>query len=261
MVTLVGPGGTGKTSLAAALGAQLLSSVPDGVFFVDLSALNDPALVIPALAQTLALKETPGRTLTQSLATHLSSKDMLVILDNFEQVIEAAPEVSGLLTEAPSLKVVVTSREALRIQGERVVSLAPLELPSPEHDDLDEVARSAAVALFTERARAVKRRFRPHPGQRRRHRCHLQAPGRPAPRSRARCGPHQPALSLGPARPSRSRPQSVDLGETRCGPAPEDAQGSDRVELRAFVPRRADPLQSPRGLRRRLEPPSRRAGV
>ena len=159
VVTLTGPGGTGKTSLAAALGAQLLPSFPDGIFFVDLSALNDPALVIPVLAQTLALKETPGRTLQQSLTEHLSSKEMLVILDNFEQVIDAAPDVSALLTKAPALKLVVTSREALRIQGERVVSLAPLELPSPEHDDLDEVARSAAVALFTERARAVKQDF------------------------------------------------------------------------------------------------------
>ena len=159
VVTVVGPGGTGKTSLAAALGAQLLSKFPNGVFFVDLSALNDPALVIPALAHTLALKETPGRTLQQSLSAHLSSKDMLVILDNFEQVIDSAPEVSALLTEAPGLKVVITSREALRIQAERVVSLSPLELPSEDHDDLEEVARSAAVALFTERARAVKQDF------------------------------------------------------------------------------------------------------
>ena len=159
VVTLTGPGGTGKTSLAAALGAQLLSSFADGVFFVDLSALNDPSLVIPALAQALALKETPGSTLQQSLIEHLAAKDMLVILDNFEQVITAAPEVSSVLTEAPSLKLLITSREALRIQGERVVSLAPLELPSPEHDDVDEVARSAAVALFTERARAVKQDF------------------------------------------------------------------------------------------------------
>ena len=158
-VTLVGPGGGGEAGLAAASGAQLLPMFPDGAFFVDLSALTDPALVIPALAQTLALKETAGRTLQQSLAEHLSSKEMLVILDNFEQVITAASEVSSVLTEAPSLKVVVTSREALRIQGERVVSLSPLELPSEDHDDVDEVARSAAVALFVERARAVKADF------------------------------------------------------------------------------------------------------
>jgi predicted ATPase/class 3 adenylate cyclase len=158
LVTLTGPGGTGKTRLALATGAQLLSFFDDGVFFVDLSALTDPALVIPALGQALALRESPGRTLTQSLVEHLSSKEMLVILDNFEQVMEAASEVSGLLTQAPGLKVVVTSREALRIQGERVFSLAPLELPSRDHD-ADEVASSAAVVLFTERARAVRADF------------------------------------------------------------------------------------------------------
>jgi predicted ATPase/class 3 adenylate cyclase len=159
LVTLVGPGGTGKTSVATTLGQELLTSFADGVFFVDLSALTDAVLVIPALAQALALRETPGRTLQQSLIEHLSSKDMLVIVDNFEQVMDAAPEVSDLVTHAPSLKVVVTSREALRIKGEQVFSLAPLELPSRDQDDLTEVARSPAVALFTDRARAVKADF------------------------------------------------------------------------------------------------------
>jgi hypothetical protein len=159
LVTLVDPGGTGKTSLAATLGRRLLSSFADGVFFVDLSALNDPSLVIPAIAQTLALKETPRRTLQQSLTEHLSSKEMLLILDNFEQVIATAPKISSLVTEATSLKVGITSREALRIQQERVFSLAPLELPSPDHNDLEEVGRAPAVALFVERARAVKKDF------------------------------------------------------------------------------------------------------
>jgi len=159
VVTLTGPGGTGKTTLAAALGAEVLSSFADGVFFVDLSALSDASLVIPGIAQALSLRESPGRTLAQSLAEHLSSKDMLVILDNFEQVMEAASEVSGLLKQAPRLKVVVTSREALRIHGERVFSLAPLQLPSRDHDDVDEVGRFPAVVLFTRRARAVKADF------------------------------------------------------------------------------------------------------
>jgi hypothetical protein len=159
VVTVVGPGGTGKTSLAAALGVQVLSTFPDGVFFVDLSALTDPSLVLPAIAQTLALRESADRTLQQSLTEHLSTKEMLLILDNFEQDIAAAPEVSSILTQAPGLKVVITSREALRIQAERVFSLPQLELPSPDHDDLGEVSRAAAVALFTERARAVTADF------------------------------------------------------------------------------------------------------
>jgi predicted ATPase len=116
VVTVLGPGGTGKTSLAATLGAEVLPTFPDGVFFVDLSALTDSSLFTPAIAQALSLRETPECSLTQSLAEHLSSKAMLLILDNFEQVIDAAPEVSSFLTQAASLEVVVTSREALREQ-------------------------------------------------------------------------------------------------------------------------------------------------
>ena len=159
LVTLVGPGGTGKTRLALASGAELVSSFADGVFFVDLSALADPALVIGAIAQTLSLRETPGRSLADRLTDHLSSKQTLLILDNLEQVIDAATDIATLLTTAPDLKVLATSREALRITGERVVSLAPLELPSPDHHSPQEVSRAPAVALFVERAHAVKAGF------------------------------------------------------------------------------------------------------
>jgi predicted RNA-binding Zn ribbon-like protein len=135
------------------VGKELLSSLADGVFFVDLSALSDASLVVPAIAHALPLRETPGRSLAKNLADHLSSREMLLILDNFEQVIEAAPEISSLVTGAPRVKVLVTSREALRIQGERVVSLSPLGVPSPEQDDVEEVARSRAVARALERGR------------------------------------------------------------------------------------------------------------
>jgi predicted ATPase/class 3 adenylate cyclase len=158
VVTLVGPGGTGKTRLSLAVAADMLASFPDGVFFVDLSALGDPSLVIASIAQVLSLRETPGRSLEESLADHLASKEMLLVLDNFEQVMEAASPLSSLLQGAEALKVVVTSREALRISGERVVSVAPLELP-PSHGDLAEVTGSPAVALFVARAHAVKADF------------------------------------------------------------------------------------------------------
>jgi hypothetical protein len=164
VVTLVGSGGTGKTTLATAVGAELLSSFPDGVFFVDLSAVTDSSLVVPALAQALSLRETPGRSLRVTLSEHLSSKEMLLILYNFEQVIDAAPEVSSLLKAAPVLKVLVTSREALRVQGEKEFPVAPLTLPSSS-DDPEAVAHSPAVALFVLRAQDVRPDFHPSPSR------------------------------------------------------------------------------------------------
>jgi non-specific serine/threonine protein kinase len=158
VVTLVGPGGTGKTRLSLAVGAEMLSSFADGVFFFDLSSLTEASLVIASIAQTLSLKETPGRSLEENLADHVGSREMLLILDNFEQVIEAAPQISSLLERASALKMIVTSREALRISGERVVSVAPLPVPSSDRE-LDEVASSPAVALFVARAQAVKSDF------------------------------------------------------------------------------------------------------
>jgi predicted ATPase/class 3 adenylate cyclase len=155
VVTLVGPGGTGKTRLALAVGAELLSSFGDGVFFVDLSALSDASLVVPAIAQALSLREAPGRSLTETLDNHLSSKKMVLILDNFEQVMDAAGEISALVGSSSSLKVVVTSREALRIEGEREFPLHPLALPSLD-SEVGEILASPAVELFVARARAVR---------------------------------------------------------------------------------------------------------
>ncbi|CAN5590370.1 hypothetical protein BH18ACT16_BH18ACT16_10940 [soil metagenome] len=159
VVTLVGPGGTGKTRLSLAVAAETLSSFADGAFFVDLSALSDSSLVIASIAQTLSLRETPKRSLEESLADHLASKEMLLVLDNFEQVMGAASQLFSLLERASALKVLVTSRESLRIFGERVVSVAPLRVPSPANRDVDVVASSPAVALFVARAQAVKGDF------------------------------------------------------------------------------------------------------
>ncbi|MCA1705883.1 MAG: tetratricopeptide repeat protein [Actinobacteria bacterium] len=159
LVTLVGPGGTGKTRLALATGQQLLHSFSDGVFFTDLSALTDADLVIPHIAATLSLRESPGRSLQETLRDHLSPKEMLLITDNLEQVIDAAKDIATLVTDAPQLKVLVTSREALRVTGERVYSLSPLQVPDEDQRDLEQLQRSPAVALFTERARQIKADF------------------------------------------------------------------------------------------------------
>jgi predicted ATPase len=159
LVSLTGPGGTGKTRLALALGQELLDSFSDGVFFVDLATITDPALVIPAVAQALSLRESGSKSITETLTEHLAGKEMLLILDNFEQVIEAAPEVSSLLASARGLKVLVTTREPLHLRGELELEVAPLGLPPPEAEDLATLVSSPAVKLFTERAGAVKASF------------------------------------------------------------------------------------------------------
>jgi predicted ATPase/class 3 adenylate cyclase len=158
VVTLTGPGGVGKTRLSLATGVELLPSFPDGVFFVDLSALSDPALVTGAIAGALGLRESAGRSLSDTLSDYLASRQMLLILDNLEHLLAATPDISVLLTSAPSLKVLVTSREPLRIAGEHEVPLAPLGLPVSDAD-ATEVATSPAVQLFIGRAQALRADF------------------------------------------------------------------------------------------------------
>jgi predicted ATPase/class 3 adenylate cyclase len=146
LLTLTGPGGTGKTRLALQLGAEALESFPDGVWFCNLAAITDPALVMPTLAQTLAISEEAGRPLAETLAEGLTEKDTLLLLDNFEQVVEAGREVTDLLARVPGAKVVVTSRARLQLSGEH-------EYPVPA------LADEEALALFAARAQAIKPAF------------------------------------------------------------------------------------------------------
>ena len=132
LLTLSGPGGSGKTRLAIEAASELVPAFKAGVFWVGLSALRDPALVTQAIAQTVAAKD--------DLADHVSERELLLLLDNFEQVVEAAPELSQLLEACPNLRLLVTSRELLRIRGEVEYSVSPLAEPE-------------AVELFCERAR------------------------------------------------------------------------------------------------------------
>ncbi|CAN5590046.1 hypothetical protein BH18ACT16_BH18ACT16_10930 [soil metagenome] len=158
IVTLTGPGGVGKTRVALAAGAEALHSFDDGVFFVDLSALADPALVVGAIAAALGLRESPGRTLTETVTDYLASRNTLLILDNLEHLLDAAADVSTLIASASSLKVVVTSREPLRIDGEREFPLPPLALPL-SGDEPEDILASPAVELFVARAQAVRPGF------------------------------------------------------------------------------------------------------
>ena len=160
VVTLTGPGGVGKTRVAIQAATELASQFRDGVVFVSLASLKTPDLVVQTLAQALLVSETPGQALSETLLNYLRPKQLLLVLDNVEQIISAAPLATQALERASRLKVLVTSREALRLISERVVPLLPLPLPDPgQLPDLEILAQIPSVALFLERARAVNPGF------------------------------------------------------------------------------------------------------
>ena len=147
LLTLTGPGGAGKTRLALQAAADMLDDFSDGAFFVMLAAIADSSLVLPAIGEALGVKESGGLSLAEAVADFLRERELLLVLDNFEHVAEAAPQVIELVLEGSSLKALVTSRAPLRVSGEQ-------EYPVPE------LAEADGVALFSERARAMKPDFR-----------------------------------------------------------------------------------------------------
>ena len=154
LVTLTGPGGTGKTRLAVAIATALRDEFPDGVGFVDLSPLSDPTLVIPRVASSLDVRDIASEPLLDTLARHLGSRRLLLVLDNCEQVLDAAPDIAALVAACPQLSLLATSREPLRVRAEQVFPVAPLALPEAPDLPLAEQAAVPSVALFVERARA-----------------------------------------------------------------------------------------------------------
>jgi predicted ATPase/class 3 adenylate cyclase len=163
LLTLVGPGGTGKTRLSLQVAAQALSACPHGAWFVELAPLSDPDLVPQAVASALGLHAAPDRPILQTLADYLRSKSLLLVLDNCEHLVEACARLADhLLRAAPQLRILATSREALAIGGETSFPVPPLSLPDPYGAPLPPVeplAQYEAVRLFLERARAVQPGF------------------------------------------------------------------------------------------------------
>ncbi len=160
LLTLTGPGGTGKTRLVLQSAADLLDDFADGVFFVALAAVSDPDLAPEAIARTLEVAET-GEPLADLIQRHLREKTALLVLDNFEQIIPAAPLVSTLLAGAPHLKILVTSRETLHLYGEQEYAVPPLGIPRQEdYASLAALSQSEAVTFFVQRAQAVLPEFR-----------------------------------------------------------------------------------------------------
>jgi predicted ATPase/DNA-binding CsgD family transcriptional regulator len=165
LLTLTGPGGIGKTRLALQVAANLLDHFVDGVYFVSLAPIRDVDLVIPAIAQTLGVREAGTRSLLESLQAYLRDRQLLLVLDNFEQVVAAAPLVADLLATCQRLKTLVTSRAMLHLYGEHEFPVPPLALPDPkrraagETDLVASVAHYAAVELFVQRALAAQPDF------------------------------------------------------------------------------------------------------
>src|SRR2546426_6273946 len=161
LVTLTGPGGTGKTRLSLRIAEESAHDFGDGTYFVQLAPISDPELVPSTIAHTLGVQVSGGEMPLSRLRDHIRDKRMLLVLDNFEQILPAAPVVGELLGASAALKVIASSRAPLRIAGEQEYPVPPLEVPDPKHlPALDALAQSDAVRLFIERAMAVRPDFR-----------------------------------------------------------------------------------------------------
>src|SRR3989440_190041 len=160
LLTLTGPGGSGKTRLGLHVAAELSDHFTDGISFVNLAPISDADLVVPTMAQTLGLKEIPTRSMVEQLQAFLQEKLLLLVLDNFEQVMSAAPRLSDLLARCSHLKLLVTSRTVLHLAAEYAFAVPPLSLPDLNHlPDLVTLSQYEAVALFIARAQALKPDF------------------------------------------------------------------------------------------------------
>lgn len=160
LLTLTGPGGTGKTRLGLQVASRALADFKDGVFFVALASITEPGLIPSAIALALGVPESVNRPVSETVKEWLTDKSMLLVLDNFEQVTAAAPQVSELLASGPGIRILATSREALRIPGEQEFEVPPLSLPDLAHlPAIEALSQFDAVALFLQRAQSINPRF------------------------------------------------------------------------------------------------------
>jgi predicted ATPase/class 3 adenylate cyclase len=159
LLTLLGPGGTGKTRLMLQVAEEVVEDYSDGVWLVELAPLTDPRLIPERVASALNVQEQPGRKIFDTLAGYLRRRELLLLLDNVEHIVQASAEFTEqLLEHCPKLTMLVTGREALFIEGETAIQVPPLSLPK-EKQTLEEIAGSEGVQLFLERARAVRPDF------------------------------------------------------------------------------------------------------
>lgn len=160
LLTLTGPGGTGKTRLGLQVATNALTVFDDGVFFVSLVPISEPALVLLTIAETLGVFLSPLRSLSESIIAHLAGKKLLLVLDNFEQVVAAAPSLTELLAACPQLKILVTSRVILHLTGEHEFAVQPLATPDPKQTlSVEALTHFAAIELFRQRAQSIRPDF------------------------------------------------------------------------------------------------------
>lgn len=160
LLTLIGPGGVGKTRLALQAAADLLDEFEDGVFLVPLAPISDPMLVVPTIAHNLGVQEASGEPLLSTLQGYLRDKHLLLVLDNFEQVLDAAPQVAQLIVTSEALKVLATSRASLHLSMEHQYPVPSLSLPDPRRlPPVENLSQYEAVALFIARAQAANNAF------------------------------------------------------------------------------------------------------
>ena len=160
LLTLIGPGGTGKTRLSLQLAAEQLSEFKEGVWLMELAPVSDPGLILQTVASVLSLREQLGMPLMDIVLNYLREKQLLLILDNCEHLVEACAELAEQFLQAsPNLKILASSREALGVSGETIYRVPSLSLPEQDHPSLEALARSESAQLFVERAMATNRQF------------------------------------------------------------------------------------------------------
>ncbi len=261
LVTLTGAGGIGKTRLALRVADELRVDFADGVVFVSLATLHDPALVVPTIVQSLGLKETEQWSPLDLLQMALREKQLLLLLDNFERLVQAAPQLVDLLTRCPQLTLLVTSRAVLQVQGEYEFGVSPLALPTREQIHAYEtLTQYSAVALFLQRAQTIKADFQ------------LTAANAPTIAEIClRLDGLPLALELAAARIRLLSPQelrapgepigSLDGWSAECARAAANPAQYPSLELPAALCLGTAPLPPPLRFRWRMYPGSRRGGL
>ena len=262
LLTLTGPGGSGKTRLGLQLAADALEHFEHGVCFVPLAAISDPALVASAIAQAVRIQESAARPLTETLVDYLREKHLLLVLDNFEQVTAASPLVSDLLTSCHRLKILATSRAVLHVYGEHDFDVPPLALPARETPLASRAAHSERGFSSVPGARTGRQAG----FHRQRSLCSGRGGDLPSPRRtpsghRARRGAREGPASRVDAGPHGPTPANAHRRATGYAVPPPNTAERNRLELRPARRGRTDPLSSAAGVRRRLHARRRRGDL